>query len=786
VKLLEEMLETSKADAQKERELFAKYKCYCDTNTDEKEAAIKQANNDIAMLNGDIELLLGSSGKLSSEVAKLKAAMADNKEARDTAEKIREKENKAFVEAEADMEAAIESMKNAISTLAAIGADQTDEATRDKADHEFKQGRGTFMQRQRIVHIGENVRVALKAAGSLLSVAQKKTVESFLQGPSFTGTYSSQSGEIIGILKNMRDTFEENLVNARDTEAKAVDAHEKFMATKQEEFDLMEASYTKKQGELGENDSELGSKRKELATTETQLAEDTQFLEELTAMCKAKTAQYEDRKMIRSKEDAAISQAISILNSDEAFETFGNTKTAGDFVQLKQTSRVRALSPRQSALKMLLLAAKKTKSLKLTKVAVALQATSGNAFTKVLKSIDEMVKTIEAEGKADQEKFDWCEDEQTTNEASKKEKNESIDELNTAIDQLTADIEDLTTKLAEKNQALVECKDNQVTATKTRAEEHEDYSANVANLIAAEKILHSALKTLKDFYKYLHMKQGAHTYTETAGTNSKGGFLKAMRGASIDELKEACSGMPDCAGFDSEGNLKSEIGEEYSSDGSLYTKTFEGSNPVTELVQSSQPAPPETFDDEYAGQRENASGETGAVGLLARILKETHEEEDQAHADETSNAHSYQTEMTELTDEQKTLEKTIESLEGDKADKQATKLAKEQELETTTKDRDMIVEYLAKIEPGCTFIQDNLDKRIAARKSESEALKSAKELLEGTPAFKNATEEARLAALGDCRSICVEEGEETAKCKACLAEVSVPGYCAGHPGTVGC
>lgn len=29
-------------------------------------------------------------------------------------------------------------------------------------------------------------------------------------------------------------------------------------------------------------------------------------------------------------------------------------------------------------------------------------------------------------------------------------------------------------------------------------------------------------------------------------------------------------------------------------------------------------------------------------------------------------------------------------------------------------------------------------------------------------------------------------GKEHVECKACLAEVEVPGYCAGHPGTQGC
>jgi len=791
VKLLEDMLKKSKGDAQNERTLFAKYKCYCDTNTDEKNASIKQANNDIANLSADIEELLGASGKLSQEVAKLKADMADNEQARKEAQTIRDKENTDFLAEETDLEAAIASMKQAVSTLAAIGADQTDNETRDTADHDRYQ-KGTFMQRQRIVHIGENVRAALKAAGSLLSVRQQKRVEALLQGPSFTGTYTSQSGEIIGILKNMRDTFGENLVNARDAEAKAADAHSKFKTTKEEEYDLMDASYTKKQEQLGANDTELGDKRTTLESTQTQLDEDTKFLAELTEMCGLKSAQYEDRKMIRSKEDAAISQAISILNSDEAFETLGKTKTAGGFLQVGSAKGLRArnhswaFSPRQQALKSLLLAAKQTRSLRLTKIAVALQATTGNAFTKVLTAIDKMVEALVKEGKVDQEKFDWCDDEQSTNRASRDEKNSAIDELNSAIDELTTNIEDLTRRLGERNAELVQCHDDQHSATEMRQEEFADYTANITNLKSAEKILHSALKTLKDFYKYLHAKQGDHTYTESAGTNSKGGFIERLAGATVEELKEACSKNPDCAGFDSEGNLKSEIGEEYSARSTLYTKTYSGENPVTELVQTSQPAPPDTWDDEYAGQREGASGEGGAVGLIARIHRETIQEEEQAHTDESNSQHEYEGQMVGLTDLQRELEETISSLEGQKAEDEATKLAKSQELEKTTKDRDMILAYLDQIRPGCDFIQKNIDTRKAQREAESTALKDAKELLKGTPAFSAAVHKADQEALGACKDTCNENGEDHVECKACLADTSVPGFCAGHPGTAGC
>merc|ERR1719321_1636149 len=65
-----------------------------------------------------------------------------------------------------------------------------------------------------LIKLSGNVKDALKAASVFLTGKQKTVLTSFLQAP-FTGTYQSQSGEIVGILKNMRDTFKSNLASAR-------------------------------------------------------------------------------------------------------------------------------------------------------------------------------------------------------------------------------------------------------------------------------------------------------------------------------------------------------------------------------------------------------------------------------------------------------------------------------------------------------------------------------------------------------------------------------------------
>merc|ERR1719281_1542206 len=81
VKLLQDMLDKSKAEGDEERKIYAKFKCYCDQSETEKNDSIKKLTEQISILESKIEEIQGETGGLSSEVADLKAKMAENKQA---------------------------------------------------------------------------------------------------------------------------------------------------------------------------------------------------------------------------------------------------------------------------------------------------------------------------------------------------------------------------------------------------------------------------------------------------------------------------------------------------------------------------------------------------------------------------------------------------------------------------------------------------------------------------------------------------------------------------------
>eukprot|EP00929_Paragymnodinium_shiwhaense_P117642 TRINITY_DN884_c0_g3_i4.p1 TRINITY_DN884_c0_g3~~TRINITY_DN884_c0_g3_i4.p1 ORF type:complete len:753 (-),score=336.81 TRINITY_DN884_c0_g3_i4:58-2316(-) len=721
VKLLEGMLEKSKEDGDKDREIYAKFKCYCDTQEAKKTQEIDDLSAEIASLESKIEELLGSTGALSTECAELRTAMMDNEQARATATKLREKEHENFVAEETDLTAALDQMTLAISTLSEVGADQT---LGSAADHKM------FMaKKDSLLSLKANVKQALVAASAFLEPKQQAKVTSFLQGPGgFTGTYSAVSGEVVGILKDMKDTFTSNLETARATEKAQLKAYDAFMELKTTEYEKMSDLYNEKQAALGTNDDDLASRRELLAEDKEQKAIKEEFLEQLEPLCEERKKEYEQRTALRANEDAAISEALAILNSDQAFSTFGKvsaSSTGGtgpaSFLQLVSVKpHSQQDDTRAKVLQMLRQAASSQGSLRLAQLASSLGAE--NPFSVVLKEITKMVATIEEEGKVDKEKLDWCRKERETKNGEVDEKDNQITELGTTIDELTKTIEEpetgLKDSIARDEASLIENGDSQKTATETRQEENAAYQTDISHLVEAEDLLARAVKVLDAYY----------------------------------------SDIPD---FHEEEKRE------------------------TATLSGEESAVPTTFEDEQGFKGQSSNGNK-AIEMIQFILDETKKEETVAHTDEQASQKDYESLMTGLKEEETRLKDSLANLRATLAQKEKELADAKKLLEETEAEKKAILAYLESIKAGCDFMEENFEHRESRRASETEALLKAEGLLKETPAYKAAVAAQDLEDLGDCKTECTENSKEHVKCKACLAKVEIPGYCAGHPGTEGC
>jgi len=532
VKLLQKMLDKSKKDGEDDKLAYAKYKCYVDTSEAEKKESIKKLTEEIALLESEIAELQARNAELSTQSARLNADMTANKAAQKSATAIRKSSKKSFEEMEEDLEKGLDQMKEAIDVLTAIAMNQVSGHKKDMM----------------LLNLGSKVQESLAGASALLSPENRKVLDSFLQAP-LAATHSAQGDAIVDILKKLKTTFEDNLKSAQESEEAEKKIFKETIETLKDSWDKMDKTLKEKEQEIGDNEGDLSSKKTSLEEAIKQKEEDEEFLEKLEKMAKKKAKNYEERNMLRANEEAAIAEAISILNSDEAFESFGKTDatstgatSAASFLQLR---RLRGGEARQQVEALLEHAAAKGHSTRLARIANGVR--TGHTFTAVLEEIEKMKKTIAEEGQADKEQFDWCKKERKNSKKDLEDKKSEIKTLKEAIDKLDDRINDpktgLKAEISDTEDDLVQNQKDQAEATKTRKEENVAYLEDVKNLSEAESILTKAIKVLKRYYDQLekHMSENKdstnllqedpkppETYGDFEGQSSQGGKVIGM------------------------------------------------------------------------------------------------------------------------------------------------------------------------------------------------------------------------------------------------------------------
>merc|ERR1719331_2363848 len=209
----------------------------------------------------------------------------------------------------------------------------------------------------------------------------------------------------------------------------------------EEEYDDMSALPEKRKKEVGEASELVSRTSSEMNTAQERLSDDQEFLASLTNRC--------------AKEKAAIAEAIAVLNSDEAFATFGtvgatSTGSTGAFIQTSEVNQ-NEQKVRATAAAALARTSKKLHSVRLARIAMALSSKDkvSNPFTKVLENINGTIDLIDAEEADDAQKLATCNSEQDINFAKRDAKKEKMDELTATIGELEISAKNSRKQIAE-------------------------------------------------------------------------------------------------------------------------------------------------------------------------------------------------------------------------------------------------------------------------------------------------------------------------------------------------
>jgi len=510
VTLLKDMLAQLEKEAEEDEEIYDKMACWCETNDKEKTKAIADAEAKIKDLNNRIEEYTALSARLLSETNQLKKEVEENQASLDKATKLREKELAEFTANEKDLLESISALKAAIQVL---------------SKHN---GGASMLQipRTHMLGIAATLQHEMQRHGDLLkgalSHADRRLVNSFIQAPddyfgaspTFKQSYAPQSGEIFGVLTQMQETFENNLAAEQKEELANQKAYEELKAAKEQEIAAAKEQIASKTEERATIDEKNANAKEDLEDTRSTLSADEQFLLILKEKCSMTDKEMEERQKTRHLEMQACSKALAVLSADDAHDTFSRTF---NFLQTSTTEN----TLRQKASEVLMTASKKLQNPHLSTLATQVRL---DAFTRVIKAIDDMIAQLLKEKEDEIKHKDFCTDELNQNAYQTEEKEREKQDLADKIADLELTIKTLTEEINNLKAQIAEMQVQMKRAGEDREKENREFQLTVADQRSTQKLLQSALAILEQFYGKAKAEGSLLQRQEPAGPPPPPGF----------------------------------------------------------------------------------------------------------------------------------------------------------------------------------------------------------------------------------------------------------------------
>jgi len=672
VTLLQDMQKEIEAEGEKEKDLFDKFMCYCDGNTDGMSKAAGDAGQKITELKSQLEAQKAEKSQLDQELIQHKKDRESAKQDLEKATAIRNKEHAQFVADSGDSKENLDAMSGAIAAL--------------------EKGMGSFLQlpKSRMTRL-----TSLVQASSQVDDEERSTLVALLQGKQNPfGDYSAQSGEIVGMLKAMKDEMDKDLNGIVSDEDAAQAGFEDLAGAKKQAIEASSSAIESKTQRAGELAVAIVTTEDDIEDTTADMNETNKFLANLASSCATKKQEWAERSKTRAEEIAAISEAIDVLNDDDALDLFKKTlslaqqqssmgflqKKASLSANLKARSMIQALSKTSAHQEQLNL------------IAYALGSKKAD-FSKVLAMVDNMVTLLGKEQSDDDATKSMCDKDFEESAEHKKETEEAIAASSASI----AEMEEATATLASEISTLqdeIKALDKAVAeATEQRKEEHSDFMTYQTQSNAATQLIEKAKNRMVKFYR-------PNLYKEAP-----------KRELTDEEKIYAASGRSDMIATEAPQMIAGTTQ-------SVFVQLRGDAVP---------PPPPETW-----GAYEKKEGKSnGVLALMDMLLKELKDELTEAKHDEETAQKDYETLMSDSQGSRADKAESITSKSAAKADLEVkTENAKEQkasqeaELMNTN-------EYISTLHGQCDFLVQNYDLRKAARTNEIESLKNAKAVLSG-------------------------------------------------------
>jgi hypothetical protein len=660
--LLEGLSKKVAADGEAEQELYDKYKCWCTKVINAKTTSIAANEARIQELAAYIDDLSSGRIELTSEREELEAEIKELEKAIEEETAMREKENADYLAAKDEMDKAIAALESAVATL------------------ETAQSNGTALnsmstELKKIAKLGSAF-LAKKDVDGLLKALQPSDVpdadwEKLNREATFKQKYQSRSGGILDILKDMSTTFIDNRDAAIEAEEKAVENFDALMGSKNEQLDAAKQALLDKSKEKGARAEALSTSKAEKEDREGQNDRDTVFLADTKSACETKAEEWAERVRLRTAEIASINEAISVLRSDDARDTFKKSFDSQGFLQTSMTKKHHH-TRRSLALSAIRKAAVKSKDGRMEALSTMLsmeepaeEVNMADPFKDVIASVDTMLEDLKKEEADDLAKKEHCEKERSEKTQEAKMTSKEIDTNTETIDRLTAQIAAANKSIEVINEEIEDLNSELQDATDQRAKETAKFGADKADDEAAVGLIETAMGALEKFY-----------------TDNNLALVQVRRQR----------------------------------------------QPFVEAGEAPTP-PPSTWGD---GGYKGSQGENAGITMILTMIKEDIQKDiAKAEAEEAASQTAFEAFEADTQASVEKLSGTKSDLESTIAADEESITQEKTERGTNQDTLDSTLTFLKELAPGCDFIAVNFETRLKNRQIEMDGLNQAKAVLQG-------------------------------------------------------
>merc|ERR1719253_45056 len=631
--------------------------------------AAEDASQKITELKSQVEAQKAEKSQLDQELMQHKLDRESASKDLATAEAIRNKEHAQFEEDAGDSKANLEALTGAVAAL--------------------EKGMGSFLQlpKERMSRLTTVVQ-----SSSQVDDEERSDLLSLLQGKNPFGDYGAQSGEIVGMLKAMKDEMDKDLGGIVSGEEQAQAAFGELAAAKKAAIAASGSAIESKTKRSGDLAVAIVTSADDIEDTTADLSETQGFLANLASSCANKKKEWQERSKMRADEVAAISEAIGVLNDDDALDLFKKTlsltqkPSSMGFLQKKAS-----VSAGLKARNLIQLAAQASSHhTQLDLIAAALKSKKAD-FSKVLGMIDNMTQLLGKEQSDDDAQKSMCDKDFAESADSKKATEEAIATSEASIAEMSEESAGLASEIVTLQDEIKALDKAVADATEDRKEEHADFITYQSQSNAAQQLIEKAKNRLNKFYR-------PNLYKEAP-----------KRELTDEEKILASSGRSDLIATEA-------------------PQMIAGTTQSVFVQLAAVPAPP----PETWGAYEKKEGKSnGVVALMDMLIKELKDENTLATHEEETAQKDYERLMSDSQASRADKADSITSKEKAKADLDVnTENAKEQKM---SQEAELMSteQYIAQLHSTCDFLVQNYDLRKAARSNEIESLKNAKGVLSG-------------------------------------------------------